>query len=212
MNEFIEVIDFREFAEGMKEHWHGDPVHTPVFNNPYSIIQYPQHLWSTDIINMSFKFKLGTETVGYTSAHNISDSIVRTRGIYILPKFRGRGFGFQIMLSTWHYFPCSVGVEFFKDSVAASFIRKGMDIVPGTGPMWSEFSKCFLYLLYLPYTSLQPSPMEEFKTLYRDEFSLGGTRNLNVSWRQAEWDEYFSIHAGKYPERIDSALLSSILK
>ena len=79
-----------------------------------------------------------------------------------------------------------------------------MQIVPGTGWIWSDFSKVNMRFLYW---ERGPKPTDEqieenisFIDQHRTKFSLGGTNNLNVDWDMLDWDEYFEKHKGNYKD------------
>jgi GNAT superfamily N-acetyltransferase len=206
----VRPILWQEFAEGMKDHWKGDPTHTPVFNNPWEIIQYPQEKWHTDIINIAFALEVNGEDVAYTSVHNISDSIIRTRGLYVKPEFRGNNFGFFLMEYSWHFFPetFTVAVEFFKEDVAPLMLNQGMSPVPYVPKLWSSYSNCYLKLLYwkrtkkryLGYSGWEDSA--RFIKNNREDYSFGGKYNLNVDWTPEQWNEYFNTHRGSYEGKV----------
>ena len=40
----------------------------------------------------------------------------------------------------------------------------------------------------------------KFLLRHKQQYSLGGTNNLNVSWSDDEWQEYFTTHKGNYQE------------
>ena len=47
----LEIIPWSDFQKGIAPLWNSsDPSTIPIVNNPYHIIQYPQHMWHNSII------------------------------------------------------------------------------------------------------------------------------------------------------------------
>ena len=84
INEKLEVIKWSEFQKGIAPLWKTKPSTIPIFNNPYNIIQYPQHMWHTNIVLFPVCYKVDNKPVAYSCVYNISDDLIRTRGIFVL--------------------------------------------------------------------------------------------------------------------------------
>jgi len=203
----LNVITWEEFQIGIAPLWNSsDPYSIPIFNNPYGIIQYHKSLWK-DIIYFPCEYKINDKVVGYISIYNLSDIHIRPRGIYIKPEYRGRAHGHQMQVAAWNLFPKSFYRAFIwsrAENVERFCKHSNMNIVPGGGNIWSEFGQDFQYFLYSD-RSRQPKLdlldlNKAFLLTHRDKYSLGGTNNLNVSWSQDQWYEYFNTHKGNYQE------------
>ena len=82
--------------------------------------------------------------------------------------------------------------------------HSNMYILPGGGNIWSEFGQDFQYFLYNERSTFpdqyQIKQNKKFLKSNRRKYSLGGTNNLNVSWSDNEWLDYFETHKGNYQE------------
>lgn len=207
MTNNLNIIPWQEFQKGIAPLWNAeDPDTIPIFNNPYGIIQYDSSDWK-DIIYFPCEYVLNDKVVGYISIYNLSDIHIRPRGIYIKPEHRGRALGHQMQLDCWNLFPTSFYRAFIwsrAENVERFCKHSNMNIVPGGGNIWSEFGQDFQYFLYSD-RSKQPKfdlldVNKAFLLTHRDKYSLGGTNNLNVSWSDEEWQDYFNTHKGNYQE------------
>jgi hypothetical protein len=203
----LNIIPWQEFQKGIAPLWNAeDPDTIPIFNNPYGIIQYDPSDWK-DIIYFPCEYVVNDKVVGYISIYNLSDMHIRPRGIYRKPEHRGRAFGHQMQIDCWNLFPQSFYRAFIwsrAENVERFCKHSNMNIVPGGGNIWSEFGQDFQYFLYSD-RSRQPKldlldVNKAFLLTHRDKYSLGGTNNLNVSWSQEQWYEYFNTHKGNYQE------------
>lgn len=202
----IESITFEQFQHGIAPLWHtDDPSSIPIYNNPYRIIQYSRNDQPHRMLVRCVRYIEDGEIKGYSSIYNISDAILRIRGIYVLPEHRSKGVGHRIWREMVDLFPASFYrvVGFWRESSYARFIEHSkMQIVPGTGWIWSEFSQTEMKMLYW---DRGPKPDDLFANrAFIDanlpEFGMGGTANLNVHWTDAKWADYIAIHEGSYPD------------
>ena len=205
-NERIELIPWEDFQRGIAPLWNQtSPSTIPIFNNPYGIIQYEECDWHEKIIYFPARYLLDNEVVGYISIYNLSDCHIRPRGIYILPEFRGKGLGHRMQRAAWDLFPKTFYRAFIwsrEENVERFSKHSGMSIVPGGSNIWSEFSQLYMFFMYADRSS-KPSDSDiknniEFIEAHKDQYSLGGTNNLNVVWNSDTWSKYFTEHKGNY--------------
>ena len=100
-SEQLEIINWSDFREGIAPLWKTDPNTIPIFNNPYHIIQYPQHLCHNSIVLFPVCYKVDGKPVAYSCVYNLSDTVIRTRGIFVLEEHRGKGYGHKIQKAQW---------------------------------------------------------------------------------------------------------------
>jgi hypothetical protein len=201
----LSLVTWDEFQEGIAPLWKVIPSTIPIFNNPYSIIQYDESVWHTDIIYFPAKYVVDGKTVGYISIYNLSDMHIRPRGIYILPEYRGQGLGHEMQTAAWDLFPKSFYRAFIwsrEENVERFSQHSNMKIVPGGSNIWSEFSKLYMFFMYADRdqypTDEQIQNNKQFIKDNFEQYSLGGINNLNVSWSVTEWSKYFKEHQGNY--------------
>lgn len=201
----LKIISWSEFCEGIAPLWKTEPSQIPIINNPFNIIQFPKERWHTDIILFCVKWVEDGEDAAFTCVYNISNTFIRTRGIFVKEEFRGKGIGHKMQQAQWDLFPVSFyrAFGFWREDSAPRFqAYSDMKIVPGTDWLWSDFSQVNMRFLY---KDRGPEATEDdivlnrnFIELNRDKYSFGGTNNLNVDWSQDQWLEYFEIHEGNY--------------
>lgn len=201
----LSLVTWDEFQEGIAPLWKVIPSTIPIFNNPYSIIQYDESVWHTDIIYFPAKYVVDGKTVGYISIYNLSDMHIRPRGIYILPEYRGQGLGHEMQTAAWDLFPKSFYRAFIwsrEENVERFSQHSNMKIVPGGSNVWSEFSKLYMFFMYADRDQYPTDEqIQNNKQFIKDNFaqySLGGINNLNVSWSVTQWSKYFKEHQGNY--------------
>lgn len=201
----LSLVTWDEFQEGIAPLWKVIPNTIPIFNNPYSIIQYDESVWHTDIVYFPAKYVVDGKTVGYISIYNLSDMHIRPRGIYILPEYRGQGLGHEMQTAAWDLFPKSFYRAFIwsrEENVERFSQHSNMKIVPGGSNVWSEFSKLYMFFMYADRdqypTDEQIQNNKQFIKDNFEQYSLGGVNNLNVSWSVTEWSKYFKEHQGNY--------------
>ena len=201
----LSLVTWDEFQEGIAPLWKVIPNTIPIFNNPYSIIQYDESVWHTDIIYFPAKYVVDGKTVGYISIYNLSDMHIRPRGIYILPEYRGQCLGHEMQTAAWDLFPKSFYRAFIwsrEENVERFSQHSNMKIVPGGSNVWSEFSKLYMFFMYADRdqypTDEQIRNNKQFIKDNFEQYSLGGVNNLNVSWSVTEWSKYFKEHQGNY--------------
>jgi|TARA_B100000073_G_scaffold348361_1_gene366707 GNAT superfamily N-acetyltransferase len=208
-NERLDVITWSDFQKGIAPLWKvEDPNTIPIFNNPYHIIQYPQHMWHYNIILFPVCYKVDDIPVAYSCVYNLSDTVIRTRGIFVLEEHRGKGYGHKIQKAQWDLFPKTFyrAFGFWREDSAPRFMQySDMKIVPNTGWIWSDFSKVNMRFLYWDRRDTKPTDIEieynnHFIATQREKYSFGGTNNLNVDWDMLDWDEYFEKHRGNYED------------
>lgn len=203
----LKLIPWVEFQKGIAPLWKVQPDTIPIFNNPYGIIQYSKQSWPTDIIYFPAKYIVNDNVVGYISIYNLSDIHIRPRGIYILPEYRGKGLGHEMQKAAWNLFPKTFYRSFIwsrEENVEKFSKHSGMKIVPGGSNIWSEFSSLYMFFMY---ADRGPYPSEEQILLNKqfikdnaEQYSLGGTNNLNVCWCDEQWSKYFEQHQGSYTD------------
>ena len=201
----LSLVTWDAFQEGIAPLWKVIPNTIPIFNNPYSIIQYDESVWHTDIVYFPAKYVVDGKTVGYISIYNLSDMHIRPRGIYILPEYRGQGLGHEMQTAAWDLFPKSFYRAFIwsrEENVERFSQHSNMKIVPGGSNVWSEFSKLYMFFMYADRdqypTDEQIRNNKQFIKDNFEQYSLGGVNNLNVSWSVTEWSKYFKEHQGNY--------------
>ena len=201
----LSLVTWDAFQEGIAPLWKVIPNTIPIFNNPYSIIQYDESVWHTDIVYFPAKYVVDGKTVGYISIYNLSDMHIRPRGIYILPEYRGQGLGHEMQTAAWDLFPKSFYRAFIwsrEENVERFSQHSNMKIVPGGSNVWSEFSKLYMFFMYADRdqypTDEQIQNNKQFIKDNFEQYSLGGVNNLNVSWSVTEWSKYFKEHQGNY--------------
>lgn len=203
----LNIIPWNEFQTGIAPLWNStNPKTIPIFNNPYGIIQLPIEQWK-DIIYFPCEYVVNEKVVGYISIYNLSDIHIRPRGIYIKPEHRGRALGHQMQVACWNLFPKSFYRAFIwsrAENVDRFCKYSKMNVLPGGGNIWSEFGQDFQYLLY---SDRDPYPNDiskeynlHFLQKNKEKYSLGGINNLNVSWSDDKWLQYFETHKGNYQE------------
>lgn len=203
----LEIISWQEFQQGIAPLWNSSQPETiPIFNNPYGIIQYDKLKWK-DIIYFPCKYLLNDVVAGYISIYNLSDIHIRPRGIYIKPEFRGKGLGHMMQKDCWDLFPKSFYRAFIwsrEENLERFCKHSDMKILPGGGNIWSEFGQNFQYFLYKERSSYPTNADIEYnKTFLKDnnkQFSLGGSNNLDISWQDSQWLDYYETHKGNYQE------------
>ena len=207
MKTSLNIINWKEFQKGIAPLWNStNPKTIPIFNNPYGIIQYDKSQWK-DIIYFPCEYVVDDIIAGYISIYNLSDTHIRPRGIYIKPEFRGKGLGHMMQKACWDLFPKSFYRAFIwsrAENLERFCKHSDMFILPGGGNIWSEFGQDFQYFLYnerAPY----PNDIDieyniNFLKNHHTKYSLGGTNNLDVSWDDKEWYDYFDTHKGNYQE------------
>jgi len=207
-NEKLEIISWSEYQKGIAPLWKvEDPSTIPIWNNPYNIVQYPQHMWHTDIILFPVKYVVDGVTVAHTCVYNLDDMFIRTRGIFVEAEHRGKGYGHKIQQAQWDLFPKTFfrAFGFWREDSAPRFQKYSeMQIVPGTDWIWSDFSQVNMRFLYTQRgdkpTNDEVVDNKQFIAKHRDKYSLGGTNNLNVDWDIIEWESYFDKHKGNYED------------
>lgn len=197
----LKIIDWPTFQQGMATHWRAeDPATIPIWNNPFGIVQYSRDQWLANVLCFPCAWEEDGKFVAFTSVYNISHHVLRTRGVYVLPEYRGRGIGPKLMRESWNCFPATFYrvVEWFKESDSD---WHGMKRVPGVALEWSSFSKCTLELCYedrAPRAISTRGSSQRFIDRYRP---LAGLRGILGLGDIEDWNAYFDMHNGHYPER-----------
>ena len=202
----IEVIPWKDFQVGVAPLWKTEnPVDIPIVNNPYRIIHYAFDDWKSKIVYFPCRFRCPEtkDVLGYTSIYNLSDTVVRIRGIYVLPEHRGKGVGHKMWQAASDLFPEGFHrtVGFWREDSAPRFIEHSqMSIIPGTDWFWSDFSQVNMRFLYRDRGRQTDDHTANrlFLEYKHEEFGLGGTNNLNRSWSSDEWREGFGHHETAY--------------
>jgi len=206
-SEKLEIIPWSNFQKGIAPLWKTKPKSIPIFNNPFHIIEYPQHMWHTSIVLFPVRYMVDDEPVAYSCVYNLSDMLIRTRGIFVLEQHRGKGYGHKIQQAQWDLFPKTFhrAFGFWREDSAPRFQKySNMDIVPDTDWIWSDFSKVNMRFLYVDRgpkpTDIQIEYNNHFIASNRSKYSFGGTNNLDVDWDLEEWENYFNTHKGDYKD------------
>lgn len=207
-NERLEIITWSDFQQGIAPLWKATPNTIPIFNNPYHIIQYPQHMWHTSIVLFPVCYMVDDNPVAYSCVYNLSDSVIRTRGIFVKEEHRGKGYGHKIQKAQWDLFPTTFhrAFGFWREDSAPRFEKySDMKQVPGTDWIWSDFSQVKMKFLYWDRRDTKPTDIEReyninFIASNKQKYGFGGTNNLNVDWDLEEWDTYFDTHKGNYED------------
>jgi GNAT superfamily N-acetyltransferase len=202
----IESITFEQFQHGIADLWHAsDPSSIPIYNNPYGIIEYPIDERARKIIVRCARYSENGVTKGYSSIYNINDCMLRYRGIYIFPEYRGEGAGHRMCQEMLDLYPITFYrvFGFYRQSSFERFVKYGaMKPVPSTDWIWSEFSNTHLRLLYRD-RGERPSDMSANQDFIADnisQYGMGGSYNLACSWSDQEWVDYMTLHTGNYTD------------
>lgn len=206
MTATIRPITFAEWREKIAPMWDVEPQSIPIVNNPYRVIQYPVGEWHHRICFIPVEYAEDGVVVGYNSIYNVSDTTLRFRGIYVLPEHRGRGVGHRMCLKTAGLFqaPFHRVIGFYKAAGVQRFLDHGEMRYAPISPLWSEFSKTKLYVLYRDREPAPDSDLIENNRRFIDHnlhtYGFGGSNNLNCSWSDAEWLEFVKNDAESYPD------------
>lgn len=202
--EKLNIISWSSFQQGINDLWKSpDPRDIPIYNNPFNLIRYSKAQICKNIILFPCQYQLNGKIVGFISIYNLSNLHIRPRGIYIKPEFRGKGLGHRMQRAAWDLFPKTFYRAFIITSQVDRFCKySNMTVFPNVPPLWSEYSKSNLTLLYHQ-RSTYPSVNSILanKSWIKEKikhYGLGGVNNLNVSWTSKQWVEYFKIHKGNY--------------
>lgn len=201
------IIPFSEWQVGIAPLWSMEdrPHEIPIINNPFQIIQYPLADWPEKVCFLPIEYSEDGVVKGYTSMYNISDSVLRIRGIYVLPEHRGQGVGHRMWQEAATAYPETFYrvTGFWREDSAPKFIQhSGMTIVPATGWIWSDFSKVNMRFLYKDRRA-RPNGYEllvnqDFLREMAPQYGYGGSNNLNKTWTKEEWLEFAEPHAYAY--------------
>jgi hypothetical protein len=201
----VEVIPWREFQNSIAPMWGiDDPATIPIINNPYRVIQFDPSRWTSNIIHYPIRYIENGVVKGYTCVYNVSRTVVRIRGIFILPEYRGNGAGMRMTKAVMSLFPTGFNrmVGFFKETTMQSFIDHcSFKPVPNLDWLWSEFQQVRIRVMYWDRWAKLSAPYNEF---FIDgelaEHGFGGTNNLNRTWTDEEWMAFVAPHANVYDD------------
>jgi GNAT superfamily N-acetyltransferase len=205
----IEVIPFSSFQRGIAPLWYADeaPENIPIYNNPYRIIAYPVDEQASRVLYYAVRYSEDGVTKCYSSVYNISDTVLRIRGIYVLPDHRGVGAGHRMVNEMVNLFPETFHrvVGFWREDSCERFIEHSrMSIVPGTDWIWSEFSKVNMRFLYRDRGPRPSADQVEANRVFIQqrvgEHGFGGRMNLDRKWSNEEWRDFVTTHQGSYPD------------
>ncbi len=205
-NSPMEIIPWKDFQAAIAPMWGiEDAASIPIINNPYRVISYPVEEWPTKVLHYPLRFVEDGQTKGYTCVYNVSDTVVRIRGIYILPEFRGSGAGMRMTQAALGMFPIGFNrlIGFFKETTAQKFIDHcGFKPFPNADWLWSEYQQIRLRAMYWDRGVIPSKPIANRKFIDSelDRFGFGGTNNLNTEWTVEEWIEYATPHVTAYRE------------
>ena len=92
MNVEHHIITFNEWRQRIQPlwPWNTDWHWIPVMDNPFGMVQYTGLEAFRRIIVFPVMTTVDGEPAAYTFVHNISDTHLRTRGVYVEPEFRGK--------------------------------------------------------------------------------------------------------------------------
>lgn len=100
------VIPFEEWRKAVMPMWSWIKDHhwIPIINNPYGMIQYKGSEVFSRVIQFPITALVNGKQVGWSLVYNVSDTVIRVRGVYVLPEARGLGIGtglYDYALSLW---------------------------------------------------------------------------------------------------------------
>lgn len=174
-------------------------------NNPFGIIRYTLEELSERSCFFPIVIKADDEPVAYTGIQSISDRHTRIRGIYVLPKWRGKGIGYFAREAAESMFPScfSRSFGFYRENRVDQFLRSGMREVPGLSWFWSQHSEVRMKLLYRDMPNKNDMPLNDFLEMNLPIFGLRGSNNSNGS-SQEEWLVENAPHYDWYPKEVIS--------
>lgn len=201
----IEIIPWSDFQNEIAEMWGVDnPISIPIINNPYRVIDYPLEQWRDEMLYFPIAFSEEGIIKGFTMFYNVSNSVIRVRGIYIKPEYRGAGAGHRMVEQGWNeLFPASFTrlIGFYREEGVERFLRHGgMKVLEGSPKLWSDFSATHLRVLYRDRDDDKSTTSADFIREHRARFSAGGANNLATAWSASAWAEFAKPHAEVYPE------------
>ena len=102
----FEIIEFEEWRKSILPMWPWNQSHywIPIINNPYGMIQYLGREVFERTLVFPIAAKVNNRSVGWCLVYNISDTVVRVRGVYVDPEFRGNRIAqklYDYALSIW---------------------------------------------------------------------------------------------------------------
>ncbi len=100
------IISFEDWRKAVMPMWSWIKFHTwiPIINNPYGMIQYCGEEVFSRLIQFPIAAFVDDKPVGWSLVYNVSDTVIRVRGVYVLPEARGLGIGtglYDFALSLW---------------------------------------------------------------------------------------------------------------
>ena len=100
------IISFEDWRKSVQPMWSWirDYHWIPIINNPYGMIQYMGEEVFSRVIQFPIAAVVDGKQVGWSLVYNISDTVIRVRGVYVLPEARGLGIGtglYDFALSLW---------------------------------------------------------------------------------------------------------------
>ena len=109
----FEIITFEEWRQNIVPlwPWNEDYRWIPIIHNPLGIMRYTGREIFEKVVQFPVVCKVDGEPAGYCCFYNISDTHIRTRGVYVDPKYRGRGlvkpmleYGCSLFADNWNTF------------------------------------------------------------------------------------------------------------
>lgn len=186
--------------------WDVPAMTIPIVNNPYRVIQYDLLSARNKVCFFPIEYSEDGIVKGYNSIYNISDSVLRFRGIYVLPEHRGKGVGHRMCEETVEVFPKSFYrvIGFYKEGGVQRFLDHGGMKEAPVSPLWSEFSQTHLKILY---RDRHPKPNEREVGINRlflnhnwPTYGFGGSNNMRRTWSDDEWSEFAGNDFNHYPD------------
>ncbi len=127
------IISFEEWRISVQPMWSWIEDHhwIPIINNPYGMIQYAGKEVFSKVIQFPIAAFVDGQQVGWSLVYNISDTVIRVRGVYVLPEARGLGIGtglYDFALSLWPE-PWSHYIGYY-DAKSLKHFEKTWDLKP----------------------------------------------------------------------------------
>ncbi|MFN0245624.1 MAG: GNAT family N-acetyltransferase [Kofleriaceae bacterium] len=139
----FELVPFSRWRREISVLWHmtaRSQFIGPMING-YGQVQYAGRELFERVLCFPWVASIDGSAVAWTSTFNVSDTVVRVRGIYVLPEYRSQGIGHRIVahaLAQWPA-PWERALLYARASNVARYQRWGFERIPGHEPrVWAE--------------------------------------------------------------------------